>query len=359
MTPRERQVLAIIRDEPLVSQADIATRLAISRSAVAGHIMQLTAKGAIRGRGYLLADAPVVVCVGGANVDIQGKSAKRLHGGESNPGSVSVSAGGVARNVAEHLVRRGLSCRLISTIGADANGTFLRDHLRSIGLDPDDLQIIPGAATPTYVSLLDSNGELAVAVNDMQTLDALDPELLARKRALLDEARVLVADTNLTVGALSFLGELARNKPLFVDTVSAAKAGRITGQLPRVHTLKMTRSEAAAISGLAITKRSQLGKLADWFRDRGVARVFITLGKEGVFFSEAEGDGLVAAPASRSVTAVTGAGDAFLAGLVSGWLDGIGTSESIALGQALATGSLEHRSAVPPTGSAELAEAAQ
>ena len=84
MTPRERQVLAIIRDEPLVSQADIASRLAISRSAVAGHIMQLTAKGAIRGRGYLLADAPAVVCVGGANVDIQGKSATALRHGESN-----------------------------------------------------------------------------------------------------------------------------------------------------------------------------------------------------------------------------------------------------------------------------------
>ena len=359
MTPRERQVLAIIRDEPLVSQADIATRLAISRSAVAGHIMQLTAKGAIRGRGYLLADAPAVVCVGGANVDIQGKSTQPLHDGESNPGSVSVSAGGVARNVAEHLVRQGLSCRLISAIGADANGTFLRDHLRTVGLDPDDLQIIPGAATPTYLSLLDSNGELVVAVNDMQTLDALDAGLLARKRALLEEARVLVADTNLTVEALSFLGELARNRPLFIDTVSAAKAGRITQLLSRVHTLKMTRTEATAISGLTISKRSQLGKLANWFRDQGVERVFVTLGKEGVFFSDDDGDGLVGAPANGSVTAVTGAGDAFLAGLVSGWLDGISTAESITLGQSLATDSLKYRSAVPPTVSANLVEASQ
>lgn len=347
MTPRERQVLAIIRDEPMASQSDIASRLDISRSAVAGHIMQLTAKGAIRGRGYLLAESPAVVCIGGANVDIQGQSKQRLRAGESNPGRISVSAGGVARNVAEHLTRLGYSCRLISAVGADANGAFLRDQLRGVGLDPDDLQIVTGAATPTYVSMLDADGELAVAVNDMQTLEALDDSLLIRRRALLDACRILVADANLCVEALSFLGDVARDKPLFVDTVSAAKADKVSDLLPRIHTLKMTRAEAIAISGLTIRNRSQHGRLAAWFRGRGVDRVFITLGRDGVFYAADDGEGHVGAPEAATVVAVTGAGDAFLAGLAAGWLDGMDSLSSIARGQSLATASLESRSAVP------------
>jgi pseudouridine kinase len=54
LTPRQGEILEIIRGDPLVAQQELADRLGISRSAVAGHIMQLTDLGLIRGRGYLL-----------------------------------------------------------------------------------------------------------------------------------------------------------------------------------------------------------------------------------------------------------------------------------------------------------------
>lgn len=348
MTPRERQILAIIRNEPMVSQATLAERLGISRSAVAGHVMQLTAKGAIRGRGYVLADTPAVVCIGGANVDIQGRSTRSLRDGESNPGTISVSAGGVARNVAEHLVRGGVPCRLISAIGTDTNGRFLRDQIATAGLDSGDLLVVEGAVTPTYLSVLDKRGELAVAVNDMRVMDLLDAIVLSKRRALLEEARLLLADTNLSVEALRYLGDIGLSKPLFVDTVSQAKAVRIRAILGSIHTLKMNRTEAMAVSGISIRSRSQLGKLAGWFRERGVARVFITQGKDGVFFSADDDEGQVDAPEGGEVRAVTGAGDAFMAGLITGWLNGSNSRDSIALGQSLASTSLGHDAAVPP-----------
>ncbi|MFV2040296.1 MAG: winged helix-turn-helix transcriptional regulator, partial [Acidimicrobiales bacterium] len=72
MTRRESQVLELITLDPLISQQAIAERLGISRSAAAGHIMRLSEKGAIRGRGYLLNEDAYVCVVGGANVDIEG-----------------------------------------------------------------------------------------------------------------------------------------------------------------------------------------------------------------------------------------------------------------------------------------------
>ena len=53
MEGREQQVLALIREDPMLPQQAIADRLGMTRSAVAAHIMNLTNKGLIQGRGYV------------------------------------------------------------------------------------------------------------------------------------------------------------------------------------------------------------------------------------------------------------------------------------------------------------------
>ncbi|MFN0194315.1 MAG: PfkB family carbohydrate kinase, partial [Aestuariivirga sp.] len=44
-----------------------------------------------------------VVAIGGANIDIKAKALGNVLPGTSNPGTVSVSPGGVARNIAHNL----------------------------------------------------------------------------------------------------------------------------------------------------------------------------------------------------------------------------------------------------------------
>ena len=101
MTQRENEILEILRSNPLISQKDLADRLHITRSSVAGHIMNLTNKGHIKGKGYILKEKDYVLVIGGANMDIQGFPQKQLISGDSNPGTVKVSCGGVGRNIAE------------------------------------------------------------------------------------------------------------------------------------------------------------------------------------------------------------------------------------------------------------------
>ena len=50
-----------------------------------------------------------IVVVGGTNVDIQGFPKDRLILRDSNIGSVKVSLGGVARNIAENITRLGIN----------------------------------------------------------------------------------------------------------------------------------------------------------------------------------------------------------------------------------------------------------
>ena len=72
MTQRERQLLNWIKENPLISQQELADKAGITRSSVAVHISNLMKKGYITGKGYIVHTAPYVTVVGGVNMDIGG-----------------------------------------------------------------------------------------------------------------------------------------------------------------------------------------------------------------------------------------------------------------------------------------------
>ncbi len=88
MTEREQEILALLRQDPMIAQQELADRLGISRSALASHISSLIRQGYVQGRGYVLREGPYVVVIGGANMDICGTSHDNLLLGDSNPGKV-------------------------------------------------------------------------------------------------------------------------------------------------------------------------------------------------------------------------------------------------------------------------------
>lgn len=85
MTQRERQLLEWIRENPMISQQELADKAGITRSSTAVHISNLMKKGYIAGRGYLLRTAPYIVVIGGVNMDIGAVSRGELVSRDSNP----------------------------------------------------------------------------------------------------------------------------------------------------------------------------------------------------------------------------------------------------------------------------------
>ena len=135
MTQRERQILRLIELDPMISQETLAQKLGITRSSVAVHISNLTKKGCIAGRGYVLRTGEYVVVVGGANVDICGRSWETLVPEDSNPGLVSMSIGGVGRNIAHNLSLMGADVRMLTAVGDDLNGQRLCAASAAAGID--------------------------------------------------------------------------------------------------------------------------------------------------------------------------------------------------------------------------------
>ncbi len=333
----------------MLPQQAIAAQLGISRSAVAGHIMNLTRKGSIKGRGYVFSDAPFVSIIGGANIDIHGKSNKALRREDSNPGKVNTSAGGVARNIAENLARLGVDSRLVSAIGCDHHGQMLMKLCREAGVDMQYVQEIDSEATSTYLSLLDSSGDMHVAVSDMNIIDHLGVERLQLLKAALGQASLMVLDTNLTDDALAWLTQTFADKPIFVDAVSCSKAIRIRPYLQFVHTLKLSSIEAEALAGKEARTQTQLRNIANQLHSQGVDRVFITRGSQGVFYSDGDAQGIQKLQRGiRDVHNTGGAGDAFLAGLAYAWLEDWPLQESVSFALAAADVTLSHSATVSP-----------
>jgi pseudouridine kinase len=349
MTEREQQILALIRDDQMISQQAIARQLGISRSAVAGHIMHLTAKGIIKGRGYVFSDAPFVAVIGGMNVDIHGAPKASLRMNDSNPGSVHTSPGGVARNIAENLARLGTDCRLIAPVGNDQHGQLLLRQGRDAGIDMRHVLQLESAQTSTYMSVLDDCGDMHVAISDMTIIDEFGSERLQVHEQMLKQAALIVLDTNLSDDALAYLTGTFSDRTLFVDTVSTTKGVKIKPFLSAVHTLKPSLIEAEALAGVKARTDKKLPALAGWFHERGVERLFITLGGRGVFYSTSDAQGLEKLRGnSNDMRNTGGAGDAFLAGLAYAWLHEWQLRKSLRFSLAAARVTLSHEQTSSP-----------
>jgi pseudouridine kinase len=261
--------------------------------------------------------APVFIAVvGAANMDISAQTTRVLAATDSTPGLIHCAPGGVARNVAENLARLGHLVRLVSVVGDDDFGRSLTQATRRAGVNMDDVQVFADQRTATYLSLHGPDGDMAVAVNDMAILDCITPEFLHAHAQVLDGASVVVVDCNLNPAALASLFPESLDLPVFVDAVSVVKCTRIAPWLPRIHTLKVNRLEAQALSGMVVHSLDDADHAARRLHQLGVRNVVLSLGELGVCWTDAQGRSGFRRAGRVDVVNTSGAGDALLAGLV-------------------------------------------
>ncbi len=320
MTQRERQILHRIEANPMISQQALADELGITRSAVAVHISNLMRKGYIAGKGYVLRSGSYAVVIGGVNMDIGGRAFAPLVAGDSNPGTITVSLGGVARNIAHNLSLLGTDVRLLTAFGDDVYGQTIAASCSELCIDLSHALRLPGCATSTYLYLAAPDGDMALALSDMEVCKRITPGYLASNLPLIQNAQVVVADANLPEETLVFLAENC-HAPLFCDPVSTAKAPRFLKILPRIHTLKPNLLEAELLSGVKIESDKDVEKAAHALLERGVHRVFLSLGAKGVY-AAMDGQAFWLANLPGRMINTTGCGDAFMAALVWAYLEG-------------------------------------
>lgn len=352
MTKREIELLKLIEANPLITQKELASTLGIERSSVAVHISNLTKKGIIKGKGYIIHTQPYVVVVGGANMDLLGTPLERLKAEDSNPGIITSSPGGVGRNIAEVIGRLGLSVKLLTVVGDDSYGTQLIEASKSAGVDTHYIKRTNDMPTSTYMSVLDETGNMSVAISDMRSIQALNRDYINNHDELLKLARLIIVDTNLEEAVLSHILTTYRDIPIIVDTVSSTKAKKIRNLLPYIYCMKPNKIEAEILWGHAINSTADLTEALLHFKSLGVEFPMISLGKEGVYYLNQ--DNLChSTQKDIQVINANGAGDAFIAGITYGMFHQLEQEAIVTFASTAATLTLEVPSTINPHMSVE------
>lgn len=269
-----------------------------------------------------------VAVIGALNVDIGGIPEAAFMPGDSIPGRVSVSFGGVGWNIARDCAALGVRTAFFSVLGRDENEAAIRREAEAFGVDLSRCRW-EDAPNNRYLYIGGRGGDMAAAVNDMRLCERIDRAFAISVLPALAGFDVVVMDANLPPETIRALAASA-GAPLVCDCVSAVKCGRMRESLAYIHTLKANRLEAEMLTG-----EIEPEVCARALLDAGVRRVVISLGAEGVLCGE---DGRLFRRPAEAATIVdtTGAGDSLTAALAVGLAGGLSAEACAALGMAAA-----------------------
>lgn len=265
-----------------------------------------------------------ITVVGGMNLDLLGSPGGALLYRDSNPGKITMRPGGVGRNIAARLSSMGADVSLITALGNDDQARMLAAFCRESRLDLSHA-LQTDRPSPCYLCIHDEEGDMAVAISDMQAVDLITPAEMEKRMPLINASHGCVLDANLPEDTLCYIAAHA-SVPLLVDPVSCHKAYKVRPILPQLSAIKPNLMEAQSLTGEKTPE-----KAAQALRAQGVQRVFISMGEKGVWYAGPEGEGLCPAIPLPAIP-LTGAGDALMAGLTLTLLQGKSTQEAAAFG---------------------------
>ncbi|QCT74170.1 carbohydrate kinase [Macrococcoides canis] len=335
MNKNEQEILERIRENPFISQQELSELIGLSRPAVANIISGLIKKEYVQGKAYVLNDNYPIVCIGAANVDRKFHVDGNLILETSNPVTSTKSVGGVARNIAENLGRLGEDVAFFTTCGNDSEWEMIR-QLSSPFMNLDYVQQIEGASTGSYTALIDASGDMQYGLADMSVYDLITPELLIKKTHLLNKAKCIVVDLNISRPSLEFICAYSEkhNIKLAFITVSTPKMKNMPESLHAVDWLITNRDETATFFNKKIDTLEDLKDAAQLWIDKGIRHVVVTNGVKDYVYADKDGIKTFKVSPSHHVVDVTGAGDSFSAAIIYSWLHNYEIEEIILSGAA-------------------------
>ncbi|MGH3734313.1 MAG: sugar kinase [Micromonosporaceae bacterium] len=254
-------------------------------------------------------------------------------------------AGGVAgaeATVAIGLARLGHRTGWFGQVGADAFGTAALTALRGAGVDVSRAGVDPHA--PTGMLVRDAHPRRRITVQYYRAGSAasrlgpadIDAAYLAEAR-LLHVTGITPALSDSCLEATKAALAAAREAGVTVSfdpnvrlrLWSAERAAQVLAELVAGADIVLTGADEAAL----VTGESDPEQAAAWFGDHGSSLVVVKAGADGAWATDGKQRWSVPVLPAEVVDPV-GAGDAFDAGFLSGWLDDLPTPEALARGAA-------------------------
>ncbi|WP_045741650.1 5-dehydro-2-deoxygluconokinase [Actinoplanes rectilineatus] len=272
--------------------------------------------------------------------------------------------GGSATNVAVAAARHGRHSAVITRVGADPFGKYVRRELTDLGVDDRFVGTVPGLPTPvTFCEIFPPDDfplyfyRLPIAPDLMIEGDELDLDAIRGAGIFWCTVTGLSKDPSRSAHHVAWAARERRPltvldldyRPMFWDSAEQARA-QVRAALPNVTVAVGNLTECEVAVGETDPDRA-----ADALLAAGVELAIVKLGPEGVMAATKD-ERIRVAPAPVDVVNGLGAGDGFGGALCHGLLEGWPLERMIRFANAagaIVAGRLECSTAMPTTAEVE------
>uniref|UniRef100_UPI0037E74A19 uncharacterized protein n=1 Tax=Semicossyphus pulcher TaxID=241346 RepID=UPI0037E74A19 len=196
--------------------------------ALSKHISGRQSRGETHHHGKHSSDPELdIVVIGGINVDFIAKGKNEtLRFGQTNPGSVYQSFGGVGRNIADSLSRLGRSPLLISATGADSHSDAVFNYCKHMNIS--GVARLEEQSTATYCVVITESGEMSLGLGDMDIHEQITEQFVSQFEKQLSSATLVCLDGNIPVSTINYVCSLAakHNINVLFEPTDSEKASK-------------------------------------------------------------------------------------------------------------------------------------
>lgn len=257
-----------------------------------------------------------VICIGAALVDELFHTTGELLLSTTTDATVTKTAGGVSRNIAHQLALLGVPVQLITAVGNDSDGDWLKQVCASAGVKLD-ATITRNGLSGKYTGILNADGSLYTAFLTNAANHLITPQHLEKHTDLLKTASYLLADANINVDTAEWLlaFSIETGIPFVIEPVSVPPAKKFRDvNLKGLHLITPNEDELPVLC----SEKSFLTQLqVEELLQKGVQNIWLHNGQQGSALYNKEKSITLHAPVIEVVDC-TGAGDGSLSGYLLG-----------------------------------------
>ena len=263
-----------------------------------------------------------IVVFGSFVVDLMGRGPHLPVPGETvKSGFFKMGAGGKGFNQGVAAHKSGGDVTMITKLGRDTFAEIALGTMRELGMDAS--RVIQTEEYATGVALIEvdeNSGQNAIMVIPSACDHISDAEVAALKE-VIEGADILLTQLETNMSSIKGVIDMAHaaGKTIILNTAPVQPVE--DALLSKVTIVTPNEVEASILTGVKVVDEQSAAQAADWFFQRGVKKVVITMGGMGAFV--ADGTRAELTPAFK-VNAIdtTGAGDAYNGGFVTALSEG-------------------------------------
>lgn len=280
-------------------------------------------------------------------VDLMARTPHLPIPGETVKGSFfKKGAGGKGFNQCVAAHKAGADVTMITKLGRDSFADEALNVMKELKMPQDRLFFSDEAETGIALILVDDNSSQNEIVIVPGACNTISKEEVESVEDLLEDAEYVLLQLEINQDANNLVAELAQKHGCKVIINTAPYAPMPDEFLSKAFMVTPNEVEAEEITGVHVEDLESAKKAAEYFYDKGVKQVLITLGSKGVFVS-ADGREEIIPAYHVDALDTTGAGDAFNGGLLAALSKGQSIWDAVRFANALAALSVQKLGTTP------------